>query len=40
MLAYAKGDAVSGARASAEEYGITLRSVAEYAALLRAQQVA
>jgi uncharacterized protein YbjT (DUF2867 family) len=40
MLAYAKGDTISGARVSAQEYGIALRSVAEYAALLRAQQVA
>ena len=40
MLAYTKGDAISGARARAEEYGIALRSVAEYAALLRDQHVA
>ena len=38
MLAYAKGDEVSGARAIAEEHGIALRSVAEYAASIRAQQ--
>jgi uncharacterized protein YbjT (DUF2867 family) len=40
MLAYVNGDVITGARALAEEYGIALRSVAEYAALLRAQQVA
>jgi len=39
MLSYAKGDVISGARALAEEYGIALRSVPEYAAHLRAQQV-
>lgn len=39
MLACAKGDPISGARALAEEYGIPLRSVGEYAAQLRAQQV-
>jgi uncharacterized protein YbjT (DUF2867 family) len=41
MLAYSKGDVIPGARALAEEYGITLRSVAEYAASHRhAQNVA
>jgi uncharacterized protein YbjT (DUF2867 family) len=39
MLTYAKGDAISGASRLAEEYGMPLRSVAEYAALLRAQQL-
>jgi NADH dehydrogenase len=39
MLGYAQGDAISSASALAAEYGIPLRSVAEYAALLRAQQV-
>jgi uncharacterized protein YbjT (DUF2867 family) len=39
MLACAKGDSISGARELAEKYGIALRSVAEYAAQFRAQQV-
>jgi uncharacterized protein YbjT (DUF2867 family) len=39
MLASAQGDAISGARALAEEYGIPLRSVEEYATHLRSQQV-
>lgn len=39
MLAYAEGDIISGARAVAEEYGIQLRAVAEYASHLRAQQM-
>jgi uncharacterized protein YbjT (DUF2867 family) len=39
MLACAKGDPISGARALAEEYGIALGSVAEYAAQLRAHEV-
>jgi uncharacterized protein YbjT (DUF2867 family) len=38
MLAYTKGDVISGTRTLAEEYGIRLRSVADIAALLRAQQ--
>jgi len=39
MLGCAKGDVISGARALAEQYGISLRSVMEYAAHLRAQQL-
>jgi uncharacterized protein YbjT (DUF2867 family) len=39
MLACAKGDTISGARKLAEEYGISLQSVPEYVAQLRAQQV-
>jgi uncharacterized protein YbjT (DUF2867 family) len=31
MLGYAKGDVIDGARATAEQYDITLRSVAQYA---------
>jgi uncharacterized protein YbjT (DUF2867 family) len=39
MLACAKGDAISGTCALAETYGIPLRSVGEYAAQLRAEQI-
>jgi uncharacterized protein YbjT (DUF2867 family) len=39
MLGYCKGDVIQGARSVAEQHGITLRSVADYAADLRAQQL-
>lgn len=39
MLGYCKGDTIPGARSVAEEHGISLRSVADYAADLRAQQL-
>ncbi|HUC30807.1 MAG TPA: SDR family oxidoreductase [Candidatus Acidoferrum sp.] len=38
MLGYAQGDVITGARALAEQYGVALRSVKEYAAHLRAQE--
>lgn len=37
MLAYTRGDVISGSRTLAEHYGITLRSVQEYAGHLRTQ---
>jgi uncharacterized protein YbjT (DUF2867 family) len=39
MLGCAKGDPIRGTRERAEQYGIALRSVAEYAAQLRAQEL-
>jgi len=37
MLGYAQGDSIRGAKQTAEQYGIQLRSVAEYAASQRAR---
>ena len=38
MLGYAQGDVIAGARETAEQYGVRLRSVAEYASGFRAQR--
>ncbi len=38
MLGYAHGDVIAGARETAEQYGVRLRSVAEYASGFRAQR--
>jgi uncharacterized protein YbjT (DUF2867 family) len=38
MLGYAQGDVIAGARETGEEYGVRLRSVAEYATGFRAQR--
>jgi NADH dehydrogenase len=38
MLGYAKGDVIAGAGATAEQYGVRLRSVTEYATGFRAQR--
>jgi uncharacterized protein YbjT (DUF2867 family) len=38
MLGYAQGDVISGAKAVADEYGVELRSVSDYANSLRAQR--
>jgi NADH dehydrogenase len=38
MLGYAQGDVIAGARETAEQYGVRLRSVAEYATGFRAQR--
>src|SRR5689334_885155 len=35
MIAYAKGDAISGSAETARQYGVTLRSVSDYAATFR-----
>lgn len=40
MLSYAKGDVIPGSRAVAQEYGLTLGSVAQYAAGIAAQGTA
>jgi uncharacterized protein YbjT (DUF2867 family) len=38
MLGYAQGDVIAGAREAAEQYGVGLRSVTEYATGFRAQR--
>ena len=38
MLGYAQGDVIAGAKETAEQYGVRLRSVAEYATGFRAQR--
>lgn len=38
MLGYAQGDVIAGAKQTAEQYGVRLRSVAEYATGFRAQR--
>jgi hypothetical protein len=40
MLAYAEGDVIAGATTTADEYGIALRTISEYAVSVAAQRAA